>query len=84
MSQSVESYSRDEPEINKNMKSHSFVEAKPDNSEKMSSSSMNESIESDCIFDYLFDKEDEAYEEYEAMCKYDDGPRDDYYDDRYD
>jgi hypothetical protein len=59
------------------------IDANSDSSEKESSSpsDTDEAIESDYIFEYSYEKEDEIYE---AICKYDDGPRDDYYDDRYD
>ena len=99
MSEPVESNSEDAPEIVENMESHPVADLNQDSSEKTTSTSTstvllddepiaplndNECIEepeSDYIFDHLYEKEDETYE---AICKYDAGPRDDYNDDMYD
>jgi hypothetical protein len=83
MSQFTESSSDDAPE---HVVDTSYVDSNNESSEKMSLSSSytNESIEepeSDYIFEYSYEKEDA---DYEAICKYDAGPRDDYHDDMYD
>jgi hypothetical protein len=93
MSQFIESSSDDAPEhvvdtnyVDSNSVDTSHVDTSSVSSEKESSSSTptDEVItepESDYIFEYSYEKEDANYE---AICKYDAGPRDDYNDDMYD
>jgi len=83
MSQFTESSSDDASE---HVVDTSYVDSNHESSEKESSSSTptDEVItepESDYIFEYSYEKEDA---DYEAICKYDAGPRDDYHDDMYD
>jgi hypothetical protein len=85
MSQFTESSSDDAPE---HVVDTSYVDSNNESSEKMSLSSSSTPTDevitepgSDYIFEYSYEKEDA---DYEAICKYDAGPRDDYNDDMYD